>query len=136
MRQGGEPPSGARLTSGQRYRLISQIIDAAATTVRIGLFCALFGLIAYWTRDVLLAYAGQTTMADVAIRLAADLKLDQTLAYIFGGGGVAYGIVQRNLRRRTIARLTPRSRAKEEAVDPHRSSSGLTPRGTTRPEDK
>jgi hypothetical protein len=124
------------LSAEQRYRVISQVIDAIATTARVGLFCGLFALIGYWTHDVLLAYAGQTTMADVAIRLAADLKLDRTFAYLFGGGGIAYGVVQRQLRRRNIARLTPRSRTLEETIDPHRTSSGLTPRGTTRPEDR
>jgi hypothetical protein len=136
MAAADEPPPGRHLTGDQRYRLISQAIDAIATTVRVVLFCGLLLLLGYWTRDVLLAYAGKTTLADVAIRLAADLKIDKMFAYLFGGGGVAYGLLQRRLRRQTIARLTPRSRAREEELDPNRTSSGLTPRGTTRPEDR
>jgi hypothetical protein len=53
-----------------------------------------------------------------------------------GGAGIFYGLRQRQLRQRNIERLTARVLQFEQQKDPHRSSSGLTPRGTTRPSDR
>ena len=129
-------PRRAPFSADQRYRLCAQGIDALVTLVR-SLFWALVALaIAYWTKDVLVAYAGKSTMADVALRLVADLQIDRAAAYIFGGGGVAYGLQQRRLLRRNIARLTPRAKELETRIDPDRSSSGLTATGTTPPRDR
>lgn len=127
---------GRGLTSDQRYRLISQAIDSIAGIIKAAFFCVLLAVLAYWMREVLLAYAGKATLANVVIKLAADLRFDQTFAYIFGAGGIAYGLAQRQLRRRNIDRLTRRGIAAEQILDPNRTSSELTPRGTTRPEDR
>ena len=97
------------LTGAQRYSLISQTIDGILGVVKVGFICVVLLGVAYWTREVLLAYAGKSTLADIAIRLAADLKIDRALAYLFGVGGISYGLNQRRLRQRNLIRLTPRA---------------------------
>lgn len=82
------------------------------------------------------ALAGKTTAADIGIKVLGDVRVSEVLAWLFGGGGIAYGLGQRKLRRDTIERQAERVRSLEEKVDPRRSSSKLTKRGTTRPEDR
>jgi|SRR5579875_1562019 len=124
------------LSNEQRYSLISQVIYSVTSIIRLIIFGILVILIAYWTKDVLLAYAGKSTAADVAIRFFAEFKIDRALAYLFGLGGIGYGWQQRELRRRTIKRLTERTGELERKIDPNRSSSGLTERGTTHLRDR
>lgn len=81
--------------------------------------------------------AGQTTVADLGltIRAFASVRLSEILAWAVATSGVGYGLSQRGLRRRTIERLEGRIHLLEKGVDPDRTSSGLTPRGETHPED-
>jgi len=84
------------------------------------------------------ALSGTTTVADIglSLRTFASVKVSQLVAWMFGAGGVAYGLGQRRLRRDTVERLQGRIKRYETLVDPDRSSSSLTPRGETRPEDQ
>ncbi|MDO8304072.1 MAG: hypothetical protein Q7T18_12620, partial [Sedimentisphaerales bacterium] len=54
----------------------------------------------------------------------------------FGVCGIIYGDVERILRKKTIERLEDRIKKFELEKDPNRSTSMLTTRGETRPEDK
>jgi len=80
--------------------------------------------------------AGETTAADIGIGLLADIKLSDAAAWVFGGSGTVYGLRQRTLRRSTIERLQARIKELEKAIDPKRTSSGLTTRGETHPMDE
>ena len=100
--------------------------------------------IARWTGGVLIAYfgfrtvqalAGQVTLAHIGLRFLADLKVSEAVAWLFGGSGLVLAARQRKLRRDTVERLERRIRELENAIDPRRTSSRLTPRGETRPED-
>ena len=124
------------LSGSQRYALISQTIEGVLSIIKVGFICGLLLAVAYWTREVLVAYAGKSTLADIAIRLAAELHIDRALAYLFGSGGILYGLRQRSLRQRNLRRLTPRAHELERRIDPNRTSSGLTPSGTTNPKDR
>lgn len=79
--------------------------------------------------------AGQQTTADIGVNILGDLKLSDVFGVIFGGSAIVYGWRQRVLRRDTVERLQGRIRELERRIDPHRSSSMLTERGDTRPED-
>lgn len=57
------------------------------------------------------------------------------LSLLFGVGGVLYGRNQARLRQQVIERFHQYQLKAEQAIDPHRTSSKLTPRGQTRPED-
>jgi hypothetical protein len=128
--------SKARLSTDQRFRLISQGIDGFVAIVRTVIWAGLGAFSVYFAHAVLIEYAGKSTLADLAFRLVVDLRLDVALAYMFGAGGVGYALYERRLRRRNIARLTARNQELELRIDPERSSSGLTPRGTTHPKDR
>lgn len=80
--------------------------------------------------------AGQETIANVMISFLANLTVSQSLAYIFGGGAIIYGVAERRIRQRTIKRLQGRVQQLEIVQDPRRTSSNLTERGETHPQDR
>lgn len=79
--------------------------------------------------------AGKETIGNIAISLITNLTMNQWMAYAIGGGGIAYGTSQRSLRKSTVERLQSRNQELELRIDPNRTSSMLTTRGDTRPED-
>lgn len=82
------------------------------------------------------ALAGKATLASIGVEFLGNLTISQTLAYVLGAGGVLYGIGERGLRRRTVKRLGPQRKALEASIDPKRTSSNLTEKGETNPEDE
>jgi len=92
--------------------------------------------ISYFIYQTVAVLAGTTTTADIGIRFLGEVKISNALAWMFGAGGVAYGWSQRELRKKTVERLQGRNQQLEMQIDPNRSSSRLTLRGDTRPEDK
>ena len=82
------------------------------------------------------ALAGQTTLADIAIRFLGNLTVSNSIAYILASGGLAYGVGQRQLRRRHIKRNVSSKNDLEKLLDVKRTSSELTDTGMTRPGDE
>ena len=82
------------------------------------------------------AVSGQYTFADIGIKLVGDFKLSEAFSYLFGAGAMGYGLRERKLRRQTTERLANRNSTLERMIDTNRSSSNLTGRGTTNPEDR
>jgi len=116
----------------RRYRQAEGVASILYNIVRWGgiVLVARYG---YLSLDTL---AGDRTTADIGIKLLADVRISQALAWLLAGSGTAYGLAQRKLRRDTVQRLQQRNEELELRLDPKRSSSRLTPRGETRPEDK
>jgi hypothetical protein len=131
--------SKAALESKNRALWKGQVADRITTIVtyliRWGSLVLIVRYITGTISETTIGLAGKTTLADIGIRFVGDLKLSEAAAYIFGVGGVGYGWKQRNLRRDSLQHLHPRAQKYEESIDPARSSSRLTPRGDTRPED-
>ena len=75
-------------------------------------------------------------MSQIGLSFIGDVKVPDAVAYIFGGSGVAYGFSERRLRYKKTERLAAHAIELEKVIDSKRQSSGLTPKGTTRPEDK
>lgn len=109
--------------------------DIVDTFVRLAIPWGCLLLMVYWATGSLNALAGKETFADIGIRVLGDFRVSEGVAYLFGGLGVGYGILQKLLRQRNIERLAPRIKELEQHVHPQRTSSQLTARGTTRPED-
>ena len=122
----------AELRVMRRQRNGGAVGSVANNLIRWAGVVAIAGF-AYLSIDSL---AGETTSADIGIRIIGNIKLSEVFAFLFGGGGVAYGLRQRTLRKSTIERLQERIKKLEEKKDPERSSSGLTPKGDTHPNDK
>lgn len=82
------------------------------------------------------ALAGKRTFADIGVNFLTNIQISVALAWGAGAGGIIYGLRQRKLRKDTIERLVGRIQEFESDLDPSRTSSKLTTRGDTRPEDK
>jgi len=117
------------------YELRARLIDRSAAVIETGLKYGALVVIFFFGYASIKSLAGQSTFADIGLRVIGDVRISETIAWLFGAGGVGYGLRQRKLRRDTIERLAPRVRQYEERLDPQRSSTGLPSRGTTRPED-
>jgi hypothetical protein len=109
------------------------VVDAA---VRLLVPWGALVVIFYFALQGVRAVAGTHTFADIGIKLLGNVSAPEWLSYIVGGGAGAYGIKERKLRRDTVERLTGRIKQLEQMIDLARTSSHLTERGTTRPEDK
>jgi hypothetical protein len=85
------------------------------------------------------ALAGRSTLAAFGLYLFADLKVNTVVSHLamatFGIGGTSYGYAQRRLKQKNIERMSRKNEELEQKLDPNRSSSSLTKKGLTRPED-
>lgn len=114
--------------------------------------------IAYCTYLSIDTLAGKTTAADIKVKAEGALSLNPgqskskttkevskalpteyiaalSLAIMFGIGGTVYGRKQAKLRKDVIERYHTLIQEAEKIIDPKRSTSQLTYRGDTRPED-
>jgi hypothetical protein len=118
-----------------KYDLSVHRGELVASTFRQCAKWAAVAYLGYLARDVLLAYAGKTTIVALVSSLIANVRVSVALAWGVGAGGVVYGWRQKKLRESTTERLTKRTGELESQIDGKRTSSGLTPRGKTRPGD-
>jgi hypothetical protein len=75
--------------------------------------------------------AGRSTLAEIGIKILGNIKVSDGIITLLTGSGWAYGLAQRSLRRRNIERVVPAKNELERMLDPNRSSSNLTGKGTT-----
>ena|SRR6266478_4736755 len=123
-------------TAADKSRVRLRLIDALSTFIIYGWKYGTLAFIAYWGFDALKAFAGKGTDAAVVFKIVTDLRIDQGIAYLFGLGGVAYGYKERRAKQKAVGHLGTARQEAEKRVDPGRTSSNLTPRGTSRPEDQ
>jgi len=81
-------------------------------------------------------FAGKQTEANVLFKILADIKVSVALAWGTAAGGIAWGLGERRLRKRTVGRLAGRNRELEERLNPDRQSSNINASGGTNKEDK
>lgn len=81
------------------------------------------------------ALAGKTTEASFLVELLANQGVVDIVMGFVGCGGVLYGYKQRKLRRDVVERIQARNKKLEQLIDAGRTTSSLTTRGETRPED-
>ena len=105
-------------------RVVCAIIDCAKLVLP-------FVFLYYCVREL----AGKSTQMDMVVKAVTDLKADQAFAYLFGIGGVGWGIAERKFRKRKTAALASRAAKAEKMLDSKRSSSGLPSSGETRRDD-
>jgi hypothetical protein len=114
-----------------RARIYDQLFATINTLIK---FSSLV-LMLYFVRGMIHDLAGRYTFADIGIKFLGDFRISEALAYIFGVGGIAYGRGQRKLRKERIEDLSSKKAQLEKIIDPDRTSSRLTKRGDTNPED-
>lgn len=122
-------------------RLADIIVPIINNTIKWGALIALF----YFSHLSIADIAGKDTNTDIKINVLQNLFnlnffsqshiVVALVAIIIILCGIIYGQRQRNLRMTTIERLQARINTLEKNADPNRSSSMLTTKGDTRPED-
>lgn len=85
---------------------------------------------------VLIAYAGKASVADLTLRILANVSVVWSLSLTLSGVSVSLYVRERRLHRKTRERLTTRITELELKIDPKRTSSLLTSQGTTRKGDE
>lgn len=89
--------------------------------------------------------AGHITVANIKLLARASFAGDDATcpgwylilaSVMLGLGGIWFGRRERKLRKDTVEKLHQYQKLWEERIDPKRTSSLLTPRGDTRPEDR
>ncbi|MFA5089254.1 MAG: hypothetical protein WC552_09515 [Candidatus Omnitrophota bacterium] len=93
--------------------------------------CALFAFCVFIMGDTIKPFAGKVSYADLRLIFKADVGryLGWAICIVFGGSGMVWGIIERELRRREVKRLTRQKIELESRLDPNRTSSGLNSNG-------
>jgi len=112
-------------------RLIDKVASVCIAAVYSG---ALIG-VAYCVALSVKSLSGQNTSILFSYLTGTHSGVTVTVSIGVGVIGTAYGIGERLLHRRTIAHFAPLISHYQQLIDPNRTSSGLTMRGTTKPED-
>lgn len=109
-------------------------------TVRLALSVVCILGVAYIAKDAAIGVArelaGKETNANVVWSFLNDFRVSILFGWGVGAAGVLYGLKERRLRKRTVERLARRVADFEIQHDKGRTSSQLTPRGDTNPEDE
>ena len=119
-----------------RYQAKFKRYEIVATAVQLAIPWGAISFIAYMAYLAAKAFAGHTTLAQLGVTVAGNIEVNQTFSWILVVGFGGYGLNERRLRRKTVARLGSDNRELQLFIDPNRSSSHLTTKGTTRREDK
>jgi hypothetical protein len=104
-------------------------------TIRIGLRCGMWVLVARYGYLAIDALSGKSTAVVLSWGLAVIADWRVSISVTLTGFAALWALLERRVRQRTVERLHRRIREVETIIDPNRSSSSLTPRGTTNPRD-
>jgi hypothetical protein len=127
--------SGASQSSGS-LPLNTGHVEQLYLTIRTALRCTAWVLVAYFAFSALEAMAGKTTSIFVqwGMNLVTDLRV--VVSVSLAGLAGLWAMLERRERQRTVVRLHQRIKELETRIDPKRSSSTLTTKGTTNPRDR
>ncbi len=127
------------MNSKQKFQLSSQALDLVGRFLLLLPKWGSISILGFFAYRCVGMLAGKETVARFGLFLVADLKATKAFSHVVswavGAGGTIYGVRERNLRRKSIKRITAHSIETEKKLDPERSTSHLTERGTTRKED-
>lgn len=133
QRRGG---TGDQRSVGTEHLIRLRIIDAIDANLRLLIKYGFLAVVAAFSYESIAVLAGKYTFADIGVKFLSDIRIANSVGYVVGAAGVAYGRRQKKLKEDTVQQLAPRIKQLETVIDPSRSSSGLTQRGRTRPEDE
>lgn len=133
---GSASDSSAKLRAENDFLRRGGIAEEIGKTVRVLLISGAAVGIVYLVGHAIETLAGKETEANIFVSLLGKVEISVVLSWIVGGAGVIYGRAQRKLRKTTIESLHGRIKSLESQLDPARTSSKLTPRGDTNPEDE
>lgn len=116
----------------KRSRIAEGVIQVSNNLIKYGALVWVFHEIYLMVESL----SGKTTLADIGVSFLGGLKISIVIAWASCIAGIIYGLIQKKLRKDTVERLQTRIAKLERESDPKRSSSNLTTRGDTRPEDR
>lgn len=122
-----------RLRVQRRY---DAFVRLGSLLIGRGLKWGFFAWLAYQAQIAVSAFAGRTTLTNVGLALGANITMLVSLSWTVTVGFGIWVFLERRLRKGTVERLTLRIKEMEITLDRDRSSSLLTTRGDTRPEDQ
>jgi len=88
-------------------------------------------VLGYWGYRSVAVMAGTITFADIGLRIIGNLTVNKGIITLLTGSGWVYGLAQRSLRRRFVERNAKAKNDLEKVIDPKRTSSNLSSKGTT-----
>lgn len=119
-----------------RYGLYYRMADHGARIMTTGIWAVAVCFCAFYFYKAVDSLAGESTVADIVVAMTGRFDVTKALLTMLAGGGVIYGVRQRKLKADHTERLSNRNAELEQRMDPNRTSSRLTIRGETRPEDR
>ena len=122
-------PSVPRWFFGEVFRTLRRHGGAIAA-------CLVIGYSVHEVAQAFIAYAGKASIADLTLRVLANVSVVWTMSLTISGISITLYVRERRLHRAARERLTARITELELKLDPSRTSSLLTSRGTTRKGDE
>lgn len=98
--------------------------------------CLVIGYSVQQVSQAFIAYAGKASIADLTLKVLANVSIVWTMSLTLSGISITLYVRERRLHRNTRERLTARVTELELKLDPNRTSSLLTSKGTTRKGDE
>ena len=127
-----QAPTNPETSEALRFRTIERAFTLSVHAIK----WAGIVLVVYFISSMISDLAGKTTLADIVVQVLLAGNVRELVSYGIAGGGIAYGLRERRLRKSEIRHLGSQKELLERALDPNRSSSQLTETGETRPEDR
>ena len=118
------------------FRRFAKVVDSIAMLLRELIRYGGVALPFYFMYRTAEVLAGKTTTADIGLKMLGSLTITNAVGYGLGAVGTVYGLKERKLRRDKTEYLQDRVQKLEKQIDARRSSSRLTRRGTTNPDDE
>ena len=128
-REARPEPSAFRWFFGHVFSLLRRHGGALCT-------CFVIGYLVHEVAQAFIAYAGKASIADLTLKVLANVSFVWTMSLTLSGISITLYVRERRLHRNTRERLTARVTELELKLDPSRTSSLLTSRGTTRKGDE
>jgi hypothetical protein len=116
------------------FRFVSAV-DAIARVLQVSVKWGGICTVAFFIYKCIASLSGQTTVADIGLKVLASMTLSKTVSYTLAGGAACWALGERTLRKKTVAKLSERLTKHETEIDTNRSSSKLPMTGNTRTED-
>lgn len=115
------------------------VIEQVGTTGRLVVVCGAVIWVAYIAQQAVVLtateLAGKTTSGNIVVDVIHRLDVSITLAWGWAAAATLWGYNERRLKKRTIKHLQRDKRAREDGIDPERTSSELADDGSNNPED-
>lgn len=122
------------LSKRDRAELAHHSMDLWFGLARTAIRCAAAVAAIYFSQFLVAPFAGKDTMLALNVALLGDIKFAVSIGLT--GAAAAWAVVERSLRHRKVEHLQGRVKELEKQLDPGRTSSRLTTKGKTNPEDK